>query len=69
MKEINTTRLLRRVEKYCASIGGGRHQSGETKFSMEAVGHQNVVTRLRRGSPIGQPLLEKMDTFLTDRGF
>lgn len=69
MTEINTTRLMRRIARYCSDQSGGRSQSGETAFGREAVGEATFVRRLRNGAQCRQPTLEKAHKFLEDRGY
>jgi hypothetical protein len=66
---INTTKLRRRIEKYLAANSGGRKQTGETAFGIEACNEPQFVRRLRNGAAIGDALLSKVDEFLTARGF
>jgi hypothetical protein len=68
--EINTTRMLRRIEKYLAAGNrGGRRQTGETALGIAATDEPTFVRRLRRGAAIRMPLLSKMDEFLTREGY
>lgn len=66
---INTTRLLRRIEKYCKATHKARCGTGESTFAKNAGVDANIVARMRRGSDVGEPTLRRMDTFLADRGY
>jgi hypothetical protein len=66
---MNTTRLRRRIAKYLEQNSGGKKQTGETAFGLEAAGEAQFVRRLRNGAEIGTPLLRKVDEFLSARGF
>lgn len=66
---VNTTRLRRRIERYLTANSGGKKQTGETAFGLEACNEPQFVRRLRNGAEIGTPLLTKVDEFLTARGY
>jgi hypothetical protein len=65
----NTTRLLRRIDKYLKANSGGKSQTGETAFGRDSCGDLQVIRRIRRGAEIGQPLYDKLEKFLSERGF
>lgn len=66
---MNTTRLRRRIAKYLEQNCGGKKQTGETAFGLEAAGEAQFVRRLRNGAEIGPVLMNKVDEFLTARGY
>lgn len=66
---VNRTRLMRRIEKYLSANSGGKKQTGETAFGLEACAEAQFVRRLRRGCEIGDILLGKANEFLTARGY
>lgn len=66
---MNTTRLLRRIAKYLAENSGGKRQSGETAFGLASCGDAQVIRRIRNGANIGEELYNKVDRFLSERGF
>jgi hypothetical protein len=67
--EMNTTRLLRRISKYLDANSGGKKQTGETSFGLASCGDAQIVRHLRNGREVGQLIYDKMDRFLTDKGY
>jgi hypothetical protein len=66
---INTTRLLRRIERYLADNGGGKRQTGVYAFCREADVYGMFVAQLRKGASVGEIFLKRADDFLTARGY
>lgn len=66
---MNTTTLLRRIDKYCRINSGGRYQTGETKFLKDVGVHIGVIKCLRNGGEPRADTLNKMDEFLREKGY
>jgi hypothetical protein len=66
---INRTRLSSTHRKVLDDNSGGKRQTGETAFGVSACGEAQVLRRMRAGAEIGEPMLRKMDEFLSDRGY
>jgi hypothetical protein len=66
---VNTTRLLRRIAKYLDKHSGGRKQTGETAFGLNATGDAQVIRRLRNGAELGPEILRNIDNFLKAAGY
>lgn len=66
---VNSTRLRRRVERYLAANNGGRRQSGETILSRDATGDPAAIPTWRKGRELGEPILQKLDKYLSARGY
>lgn len=66
---INTTRLLRRCDKYLTEHRGGKAQTGETALGVAGTGDGAFLRSLRRGAAIREPKLAKMDEFLSSKGY
>jgi hypothetical protein len=69
MSDINTTKLSRRIAKYCSKYGGSIHQTGVNMFEKGAGVCNGTVRRMRNGSEIKTIQLQRMDAFLTREGF
>ncbi len=69
---VNTTRLRVRIDKYCKTHlcrGSGRYYTSAAPLAKAATGDPTVIARFRKGASISEPLLEKIDKYLTERGF
>ena len=66
---INTTRLLRRAEKYTIEHSGGRHQSGVHALSLPVNGDGAFLRKLRNGRALTEPKLQAMDNYLRTAGY
>lgn len=66
---INQTRLRRRIEKYSSAVSGGKTQTGITQLESGAGIAFNTIKQWRNGREVSEPLLERIDKYLSDRGF